>query len=75
LEYTEKYELELSARTATKLVRKTRKLWTCCVNIENAHIATPDALDLLDQMLKIDRETRTSAKKTLRHPFFASLQD
>jgi casein kinase II subunit alpha len=75
LEYVEKYELEMSARVATKISKKLRKQWGYWVNPGNEHIATPDALDLLDHMLKVDHAARISASDALRHPFFSCIAD
>jgi casein kinase II subunit alpha len=75
MEYVEKYDLELSARVATKVTGKLRKPWGHWVNAGNDHVATADALDLLDRMLKVDHAARISATDALRHPFFRCIRD
>jgi casein kinase II subunit alpha len=70
LNYVEKYDLEMPAKVASLIRGKQRKPWTHWVTPVNERIATEDALDLLDRMLKVDHAHRISAADALRHPFF-----
>ena len=50
-----------------------KKAWKSFVNEENKHLAKPEALDLLDKMLKIDHGERITAKQALNHEYFSKV--
>lgn len=75
LEYCEKYGIKLPTSVATKIGPLEKNLWTNLITDENREICTPDALDLLTQMLRIDHEKRPSAEEAMKHPFFDQIKD
>ncbi|KAL0224075.1 hypothetical protein P9112_003465 [Eukaryota sp. TZLM1-RC] len=52
-----------------------RRPWNRFVLSENEHLVTPDGLDLLDNLLKYDHQSRLTAKEAMQHPFFAEVRD
>ena len=52
-----------------------RKPWNAFVNHGNQHLATPDALDLLDNLLQLDHMKRLTAREAMRHPYFANIHN
>lgn len=51
-----------------------KKSWKSFVTDENKDLAKPDAIDLLEQMLKIDHQKRITAKEALNHVYFDTLK-
>jgi casein kinase II subunit alpha len=47
--YLKKYDLELDSHFDGLLGRHPRKLWTRFISPENAHLASPEALDFIDK--------------------------
>lgn len=41
---------------------------------DNQHLVTPEALDLLDRMLRYNHQERITAKEAMEHPFFAPVR-
>lgn len=74
-DYLDKYGLELDPNFMALIGSHPRKPWDRFVTNENRHLATSEALDLLDQMLVYDHQKRTTAKKAMEHPFFASVRE
>ncbi len=50
--------------------RHPRKRWERFINTENQHLMTPEAIDLLDKVLRYDHVDRLTARKALDHPYF-----
>lgn len=69
-QYLEKYQTKLDSHFDDILGRHSRKLWTRFVHGENQHLATPDALDFLDGLLRYDHQERFTAKEAMEHPYF-----
>lgn len=55
-----------------KIATSKKKSFGDLVTPENAHLATPEALDLAAKLLAFDFQARISAKEALAHPFFKS---
>lgn len=72
--YIEKYGLELDANYKSLIGEHVRRPWDKFVNDENCHLATPDAMDLLDKMLVYDHQKRITAKQAMDHSFFAVIR-
>ncbi|KAK2955623.1 putative Casein kinase II subunit alpha [Blattamonas nauphoetae] len=70
-QYVRRYELNVSP--AGKLVDQPKKEWTSFITDATAHLCTPDALDLLDRMLRFDHQERITCKEAMNHPFFAEV--
>ncbi|KAG2489004.1 hypothetical protein HYH03_012443 [Edaphochlamys debaryana] len=68
--YLDKYGLELDPQQEALLGSHSRKPWTKFVTPDNAHLATPEALDFIDKLLRYDHQERISSKDALLHPYF-----
>lgn len=52
------------------LFRQTRKRWEQFIQSENQHLVSPEALDLLDKLLRYDHQQRLTAAEAMQHPYF-----
>lgn len=68
--YLEKYSLPLESHIQSILGRYDRQPWGSFINSTNQHLCPPDALDLLDNLLKFDHQTRLTAAEALKHHYF-----
>jgi hypothetical protein len=57
-----RYNLELDPHFDGILGRHTRKPWQRFVTQENTHLVSPEAIDLLDKLLRYDHQERLSPK-------------
>lgn len=74
-DYIEKYHIIMEGNILIEEGKHfSKKPWKSFVTAENKHLAKPEALDLLDKMLKIDHRERITAKEALEHEYFASLK-
>ena len=68
--YLEKYELTLDSHFDGVMGRYTKKPWKKFVADENRHLASDEALDFLDRLLRYDPAERVSAREAMEHPYF-----
>ncbi|XP_026190771.1 casein kinase II subunit alpha-2 [Cyclospora cayetanensis] len=68
--YLEKYDLELEKNFAQLVGKHTKKHWGRFITPENQHLATPEAVDLIDQMLVYDHQMRILPRDAMLHPYF-----
>ncbi|RXM29579.1 Casein kinase II subunit alpha [Acipenser ruthenus] len=68
--YLRKYHIELDPRFKDLLGQQTRKRWEQFIQSENQHLVSPEALDLLDKLLRYDHQQRLTAKEAMEHPYF-----
>lgn len=54
----------------THVFRQTRKRWEQFIQSENQHLVSPEALDLLDKLLRYDHQQRLTAAEAMRHQYF-----
>jgi casein kinase II subunit alpha len=73
--YLRKYELELDSHFDSILGRHPKKSWSKFVNADNAHLATPEAIDFVDKLLRYDHNERMTAAEAIRHPWLASVRE
>ncbi|KAI4893368.1 hypothetical protein NFI96_004757 [Prochilodus magdalenae] len=73
--YLRKYHIELDPRFKDLLGQQTRKRWEQFVQTENQHLVSPEALDLLDKLLRYDHQQRLTATEAMEHPYFYSFWD
>lgn len=74
--YLDKYQLELDPHFDDVLGRHSCKLWSKFITNENAHLATPDAIDLIDKLLVYDHEARILPQEAMKtHPYFKDLRE
>uniref|UniRef100_A0A668S9P9 non-specific serine/threonine protein kinase n=1 Tax=Oreochromis aureus TaxID=47969 RepID=A0A668S9P9_OREAU len=67
--YLHKYHIELDTRFKDML-GQTRKRWEQFIQSENQHLVSPEALDLLDKLLRYDHQQRLTAAEAMQHPYF-----
>jgi len=48
--------------------------WSIFINEENRDLATKEAVDLVDNLLRYDHQTRLTAEEAMNHPFFSKLK-
>ncbi|XP_061620783.1 casein kinase II subunit alpha'-like isoform X3 [Phyllopteryx taeniolatus] len=68
--YLHKYHIELNTHFKDLLGRQTQKHWEQFVQTENQHLVSPEALDLLDKLLRYDHQQRLTALEAMKHPYF-----
>ena len=73
-DYLDKYNLELDPHFDGILGRHTRKPWSKFLNQDNQHLVSPEAVDLLDKLLRYDHQERLSPKEAMLHPYFAPVR-
>lgn len=74
-DYINKYGLELEVSFIAKIGSHPRKSWERFVNDDNRHLATQDALSLLNGMLVYDHQKRVTAEEAMAHPFFKTVRE
>jgi casein kinase II subunit alpha len=72
--YLEKYDIELDSHFDGILGRHARKPWDKFITPENKHLASPEALDFIDKLLRYDHQERLTAREALAHPWFEPLR-
>ncbi|KAL0395821.1 UNVERIFIED_CONTAM: Casein kinase II subunit alpha-2 [Sesamum calycinum] len=63
--YLHKYRLELEPQLAALVGRHSRKPWSKFVNADNQHLASPEAIDFLDRLLRYDHQDRLTAREAM----------
>jgi len=69
-QYMDKYKIELDYEIDTQLGRYTKKQWKKLINPRNEKFCAPDAIDLLDHLLRYDHQERLTAQEAMGHTFF-----
>ncbi|GMM51560.1 casein kinase 2 catalytic subunit [Starmerella bacillaris] len=72
--YLEKYEITLGHEYDDLIGSFPRKAWVSFIKHENKHLATPDAIDFMDKLLKYDHQERLTAQEAMEHHYFAPLK-
>jgi len=68
--YLDTYGLTLDAHFQEMIGTHPIKPWTNFVKNKNKSLAVPEAIDLLDKLLKYDHQERLTAKEAMGHPYF-----
>ncbi|KHN06012.1 Casein kinase II subunit alpha, partial [Glycine soja] len=63
--YLDKYRIELDPHLAALIGRHSRKPWAKFINVENHHLAVPEAVDFVDKLLRYDHQERPTAKEAM----------
>lgn len=72
--YLEKYDIELDPVFDDLISEKEPRVdWEELVDAKHASLATPDALDLIDKLLKYDHGARLTCQEAMDHEYFADL--
>ncbi|OIW10931.1 hypothetical protein TanjilG_27877 [Lupinus angustifolius] len=53
----------------------TRKPWSKFINADNRHLASPEATDFLDKLLRYDHQDRLTAREAMAHPYFSQVRE
>lgn len=69
-DYLEKYHVDLDQRFNDILGRHSKKRWERFQTSENSHLVSPEAMDLLDKLLRYDHAERLTAKEAMDHAYF-----
>jgi len=73
-DYLDKYNLELDPHFDGILGRHTRKPWSKFLNQDNQHLVSPEAVDLLDKLLRYDHQERLSPAEAMAHAYFGPVR-
>ncbi|KAG6767055.1 hypothetical protein POTOM_028234 [Populus tomentosa] len=73
--YLNKYRIELDLHLAALVGRHSRKPWSKFINVDNQHLAVPEAVDFLDKLLRYDHQERPTAKEAMAHPYFYPIRN
>lgn len=74
--YLEHYHLELPGEYDGKFsTRIPVKPWASFINADNQHLATPEALDMINQTVRFIHEERLTAKEAMAHPYFLPVRE
>jgi len=76
--YLDKYQIKLSSvfdKTLPSPTKYPKMSWKSFIDTNNAKLATDDAIDLLDKLLRYDHQERLSPKEAMEHPFFYPLKN
>lgn len=71
----QKYNILMSPFFQQNLGQQPKVPFSTYVNNENASCCHPEAIDLLEKMLKYDKNERITAKEALNHPYFEQLRE
>ncbi|KAI8814080.1 putative casein kinase [Cladochytrium replicatum] len=69
-EYLDKYDIELDPHFDEILGRYPRRPWQKFINADNEKYTNPDAIDLVDKLLRYDHQDRLTAQEAMAHPYF-----
>ncbi|KAI5456317.1 hypothetical protein BGZ63DRAFT_396385 [Mariannaea sp. PMI_226] len=73
-DFVARYGIELEPQITQALEQPLdRRPWASFVTPENRHLATWDALDLVDKLLRFDPEDRLTVDEALKHPYFETV--
>lgn len=73
--WIDKYGLTIDPAFRASIGRHTHKPWKKFVTEENKNLAdAPDAIDLVDKLLRYDPAERLTARQAMEHPYFAPLK-
>lgn len=68
--YLDKYNITLPSHFQQLIGTHIRKPWKRFITPENKHLATNDAILLLDNLLRYDHQERLTAREAMAHPYF-----
>ncbi|KAJ1340807.1 hypothetical protein BSLG_004589 [Batrachochytrium salamandrivorans] len=68
--YLDRYDIELNEHFDDILKRQERKGWESFVTPDNQRYISPEALDLLDRLLRYDHQERLTPREAMAHAYF-----
>jgi len=72
--YLAKYRLRLSPQLSTLVGHHPRRPWSKYVAQGAEHLASPEAVDLIDRLLRYDHAERPTAREAMAHAYFAPVR-
>ena len=69
--YLDKYDIELSSQLEKMVGKHPPKPWPKFITQENQHLAVPEAIDFLSQLLKYDPSERVLPHEVVKHAYFS----
>ncbi|KAF7307675.1 Protein kinase domain-containing protein [Mycena kentingensis (nom. inval.)] len=72
--YLKAYDISFECESDDLLANYPACPWTRFVTSETQSLATPDALDLLDHLLRFEPRERLTAKEALAHEYFSTVR-
>jgi len=73
--YLNNYGLELDPSLEALVGRHSKQPWTKFITADNQHLATPEAMDLIEKLLRYDHQERLTAEEAMQHPYFAPIRE
>jgi len=74
-DYVEKYKIGMDNALAACIGRHHQKPWKKWINWRNEAYCVPDAIDLLDKLLRYDHQERLTAAEAMQHEFFDPVRE
>lgn len=74
-DYLTTYDLELDPQYDEILGVHQKKPWEKFITNENKHLVSPEALDLLDGLLRYDHQERLTAKEAMMQAYFQPVRE
>jgi len=68
--YLDKYGIQLDPSMLAAIGRHPKKPWKKFIPADNKTLATTDAIDLLDKLLRCDQAERLTAREAMQHRYF-----
>jgi casein kinase II subunit alpha len=72
--YLDTYGIRLDPQLAALIGRRPRRPWSKFVAPDAAHLASPEAVDLIDRLLRYDHAQRPTAREAMAHAYFAPVR-
>ncbi|EGC28670.1 hypothetical protein DICPUDRAFT_43974 [Dictyostelium purpureum] len=72
--FLDKFGLSLTEEQSQMIKPRQKSSWERFIPYENEDIATPDAIDFLDKLLRYDPTERLTAKEAMEHKYFDVLK-
>jgi casein kinase II subunit alpha len=72
--WMDRYGLTIDPQFRSMINRHTKKPWKKFATPENQNLAVPEAIDLLDKLLRYDPAERLTAREAMEHPYFGPLK-
>jgi len=72
--YMETYDIEMETDSDALLRSYPKQSWQRFVNSENSQFVSPDAVDLLEKLLRYDHQERLTAREAQAHTYFNTVR-
>ena len=73
--YVDKYGIVLEPHFTHMIGTHSKKPLRRFVSSDNKHLAVPEAIDFLSQLLRYDHQERPTAREAMAHPYFAPIRE